>query len=90
MIDSTLDFIKADLYMHLLDYWNNISIIGNCIYLLFDTRDNAFIPKDMWPMKYERNRSQPAPGPRPVSYNIRNPSPSTVRCAQVPGVGVTI
>jgi len=31
MLDNTPDFVNAGPYMQLLDVWNNISIIDNCI-----------------------------------------------------------
>jgi len=59
------------------------------LFILFCSRNKSrpSSRRDMWQSNADKGK-RPAAGPRPVSYNIKDPSPSTVRCAQDSGAGV--
>jgi len=60
------------------------------IYFIYFTLQNkAVIPKEyVAKANANKGKEEPAASPRLVSYSKRDPSPSTVRCAQVSGAGV--
>jgi hypothetical protein len=52
------------------------------IFILFNSRDDAIHPQGICGLG---NIKETSPGLWPVYYHNRNPSPSAVRCAQIPG-----